>query len=79
MLMIEQLHVIPYKSEGLDVLWLIIGVGAFKPVFIESADSEEEAYRLIEKLRDMVVEPRSMDHNDILTLLTDDRIKNILQ
>lgn len=79
MMMIEQLHVIPYDSEGLDTLWLIIGVGAFKPVFVESANSEEEAYSLIEKLRNMVVEPRSMDDNDILNLLTDDRIKNILQ
>lgn len=79
MMMIEQLHVIPYDSEGLDKLWLIIGVGAFKPVFIESADSEEEAYSLIEKLRDMVVEPRAMDDNEILNLLMDDRIKNILQ
>ena len=79
MIMIEQLHVIPYDSEGLNRLWLIIGVGAFKTVFVESADSEEEAYSLIEKLRDMVVGPRPMDEDDLLNLLKDDRINNILQ
>lgn len=79
MLMIEKIHVVPYETEGLDVLWLLIGVGALKTVFIDSADSEEEAYDLIEQLRNTIVEPPSADDPNILNFIMDDRIKKILQ